>query len=174
MKVVVGGVIVIVCIYNKTPIVIQQVNKKLQLNGITVIHQIHAPGINSISLLPALTPAVEDAPQAIAADKSDLLNSLVWTLLDQDDATSTDLVHPSHVHHTANLATLAELEDQQAPLVECQPQEAATETLEQDRKALFPFLTADSFDLSTDIENFEFWQDGFLANELQDCHCQQV
>lgn len=104
----------------------------------------------------------------------------MWTLLDQDDATSTDLVHPSHVHHTANLATLAELEDQQASLDECQPQEAATETcplqdtLEQDRKALFPFLTADSFDLSTDIENFEFWQDGFLANELQDCHCQQV
>lgn len=107
-------------------------------------------------------------------ERGDLLNSLVWTLLEQDDATSTDLVHSSHVHHTANLATLAELEDQQATLDEHQPQEAAIdtsplqETLEQDRKALFPFLTGDFCDLSTDMENFEFWHDGFLANGLQD------
>lgn len=128
-------------------------------------------------LLPALTavtPAAENSPQAIAVERSDLLNSLVWTLLEQDDATSTDLVHSSHVHHTANLATLAELEDQQVTLDEHQPQEAAIETsplqdtLEQDRKALFPFLTGDFCDLSTDMENFEFWHDGFLANGQQD------
>lgn len=130
--------------------------------------------------LTAVTPAAEHTPQAIAAERSDLLNSLVWTLLDQDGATSADLEHSSHAHHTANLATLAELEDQQATLDECQAQDAAIETcplqdtMEQERKALFPFLTADSFDLSTDIENFEFWHDGFLANGLQDSHCQQV
>lgn len=45
---VLGGVIVIGCIYSKTPIVTQQVNEKLQLNAKTVIHQIHAPVINSI------------------------------------------------------------------------------------------------------------------------------
>lgn len=129
--------------------------------------------------LTAVTPAAENTPQAIAAERSDLLNSLVWTLLDQDDATSTDLVHSSHVDHTANLATLAELEDQQVALYERQPQEAASETCslqetaEQDRRALFPFLTADSFDLCTYIENLEFWHDGFLANGLQDSHCQQ-
>lgn len=132
--------------------------------------------------LPTLTPvtsAVENPPQAIAAERSDLLNSLVWTLLDQGDTTETDTVLPTHVHHTANLATLAELEDQQVMLDERPPQETAIETcplqdtLDHDRRALFPFLTSDTFDLSTDIENLEFWHDGFLSNGLQDSYCQQ-
>lgn len=105
------------------------------------------------------------------------MNSLVWTLLDRDDSSSTDLVQSSHVHHTVNLATLAELEEQRVILDERQSQEAAIatcplqDTLDQDRKALSPFLSGDSFDLS--MENLEFWHDGFLANGLQDSDCQQ-
>ncbi|XP_075868248.1 uncharacterized protein LOC142877466 isoform X2 [Nelusetta ayraudi] len=168
--------------------------------------------------LTALTPAAENIPQAMAAEGSDLLDSLVCTtLLDQhyaqDDVTPTGLVRSTHAqnaviavgvgdeqhaphpsiqigatqlqlaHNTAIQAALAELEDQQVALTETRAvyqrhlQDAAIEqclvqdTLEQDTKTLLPFLSCETFDLSTDIDNLDFWPDGFLANGLQDSHC---
>lgn len=171
--------------------------------------------------LPALTaliPAAENIPQAMAAEGSDLLDSLVCTtLLDQhyaqDDVTPTDLVRSAHAqdaviaagvgderhaphpsiqigatqpqlaHNTAIQAALAELEDPQVVLTEtravyqCRLQDAVIElcpvqdTLEQDTKTLLPFLSCETFDLSTDIDNLDFWPDGFLSNGLQDSHC---
>lgn len=49
------------------------------------------------------------------------------------------------------------------------------DTLEQyqDTKILLPFLACEMFDLSTVIDNLDFWPDGFLANGTQDSHAQQ-
>lgn len=99
--------------------------------------------------------------------------------MDQEDTAETDTVQSNHVLHTANLATLAELEDQLVTLDERPLQDAAIETysledtMDQGRKNLFPFLAGETFDLSTDIENFEFWHEDLLSNSLQDTYCLQ-
>lgn len=81
---------------------------------------------------------------------------------------------PLLAHHTAIQAALAELEEQQGEGSETRAvyqrhlQDAAIEPCPvQDTKTLLPFLSSETFDLSTDIDNLDFWPDGFLANSLQ-------
>lgn len=77
--------------------------------------------------------------------------------------------HPQDAVTQTGVMELQHLRD--AAMEPCHLQD----TLEQyqDTKIPLPFLACEMFDLSTVIDNLDFWPDGFLANGTQDSHAQQ-
>lgn len=103
----------------------------------------------------------------------------------QDAAIQTGVTQPRHPHDSVVQAGAADHPQdavtRTGAMEPRHPRDAAMEpchlqdTLEQyqDTKILLPFLACEMFDLSTVIDNLDFWPDGFLANGTQDSHAQQ-
>lgn len=93
----------------------------------------------------------------------------------QDAVIHTGVMQPRHPHDSVVQAGAADHPQdavaQTGAMEPCHLQD----TLEQyqDTKILLPFLACEMFDLSTVIDNLDFWPDGFLANGTQDSHAQQ-
>lgn len=90
----------------------------------------------------------------------------------QDAVIQTGVMEPQHPREAVTQAGAMELRHPpDAAMEPCHLQD----TLEQyhDTKILLPFLACEMFDLSTVIDNLDFWPEGFLANGTQDSHAQQ-